>query len=441
MAQEQEKRLGDFRKLEQARLCTHCGFCLPVCPTYRAHNEEMQSPRGRVSVILAFMNGLMTKEEAGQTLSFCLSCRACHAACPAGVRVGKLVMLARSLMSVSKPWRTRLFHGITDRAWLSRPVAWMVRWYQGSMVRKVLHRWPSGGGHRWDRLIPTYRESFRGCRPSGMKGMKGDRFSVIHGWVTGEKPLRAALLCGCMGRMFYPGVATSTASLLARLGVRVEFLEGFGCCGAPHREGGDRKRFLKQAKKVLDRFRPVADRVDVVLCDSAACRVTVGGYARALAHDAEYELLARRFVEKVIDFSDLIANRCLDPETFFAEKIAKRVVFMDHCQTRNSLGVMDRPRQLLDAVAGDRVELSGGGACCGAGGDTLLSHPRHCEPIRDGRINAIMASGASIVTGTNPGCLLNVEAGFAAARHPIVVRHLAELLWESCAGEGRTVDR
>jgi hypothetical protein len=26
---------------------THCGFCLPVCPTYVPRNEEMDSPRGR----------------------------------------------------------------------------------------------------------------------------------------------------------------------------------------------------------------------------------------------------------------------------------------------------------------------------------------------------------------------------------------------------------
>ena len=37
--------------------CVHCGFCLPVCPTYALWNEEMDSPRGRIYLLKLAADG------------------------------------------------------------------------------------------------------------------------------------------------------------------------------------------------------------------------------------------------------------------------------------------------------------------------------------------------------------------------------------------------
>src|SRR6185436_19776325 len=37
--------------------CVHCGFCLPTCPTYVLWQEEMDSPRGRIWLMRATLDG------------------------------------------------------------------------------------------------------------------------------------------------------------------------------------------------------------------------------------------------------------------------------------------------------------------------------------------------------------------------------------------------
>ena len=72
--------------------CVHCGFCLPTCPTYLLWGEEMDSPRGRIYLMKAGIEG-----RAEMTASFvehfdrCLGCLACVTACPSGVQYAPLI--------------------------------------------------------------------------------------------------------------------------------------------------------------------------------------------------------------------------------------------------------------------------------------------------------------------------------------------------------------
>ncbi len=92
--------LATALKAQEDRLlpCVHCGFCLPACPTYVRLGDENDSPRGRLHLMRAVVEGrLPAASDAFQThIDRCLGCRACEPVCPSGVEYGLLLESARA---------------------------------------------------------------------------------------------------------------------------------------------------------------------------------------------------------------------------------------------------------------------------------------------------------------------------------------------------------
>ena len=136
-----------FRQLLQQ--CVHCGLCLQVCPTYSLFGTEMDSPRGRISLMRAAAAGYLSREEFTQVfnthISLCLACRSCETACPSGVKYGRLVEGARvALEAYRQPgWVERQVRRVgmnglmTDLPRFKR-FAGLLRFYQKSGLQRLV---------------------------------------------------------------------------------------------------------------------------------------------------------------------------------------------------------------------------------------------------------------------------------------------------------------
>ncbi len=93
----------DFSGLEgiagAIEMCNGAGVCRQLrgrmCPTFQATREEMHSTRGRANLLRAYISGTSLADQdvtqaTFESLSLCLSCKACKAECPSAVDLARL---------------------------------------------------------------------------------------------------------------------------------------------------------------------------------------------------------------------------------------------------------------------------------------------------------------------------------------------------------------
>ena len=166
--------LWELKKQEEKLFnCVHCGFCLPVCPTYSRLGDEADSPRGRLHFMRAVVEERIhvASPALHRHLDRCLGCRACESVCPSGVEYGHLLEGAREVTAQAVPPKrlARFLPRImANPAFLSPSMA-LTRALRATGLPGVLAQKQSGGGLLGQARLGMGMIAAT-ARPKGLKG-------------------------------------------------------------------------------------------------------------------------------------------------------------------------------------------------------------------------------------------------------------------------------
>ena len=407
--------------------CVHCGFCLPVCPTYVLWNEEMDSPRGRIYLMKMVADGTANINETWVNhFDACLGCMACVTACPSGVEYGKLIEATRAQIerrytrpAAEKRFR-RLLFSIFPRPDRLRALLLPLRLYQKAGLQSLVRR--AG----IPKLLPARFRAMEALLPQVPAQETLPELIPAQG----ERRRRVGLLLGCVQRVLFPQVNAATARVLAAEGCEVVAPKAQPCCGALLVHAGEEEQAVQLARQTINAFEKA--QVDAVVTNAAGCGSNVKEYGHLLRDDPEYAERAKAFAAKCRDVSEFLSE--LEPHaTRHASPL--RVAYHDACHLQHAQGVRLQPRTVLGRIPQlELLEIPEAAICCGSAGIYNLVQPEAATELGDRKASHIAALEADIVVSANPGCLLQLQSALARAGRKLPVRHFIELLDASIRG-------
>ena len=405
---------------EKALACIHCGLCLSSCPTYLETGNENDSPRGRIYLMRAIQDGRLDMNDTSVGhVDLCLGCRACEAACPSGVQYGELLETTRD--HIEKRHKRSVFQTILRRFVIERIFPFPRR-LKLALVPAMIIR-----GLRLQVLLPKFARDALELIPSQWAS---EDSTELHQSVAEPRKGKVGFVDGCVMSVMFAKTNANSIRLLNAAGFEAVIPKSQSCCGALYAHSGQLEQARESARRNIDAFE--AEKLDAIVINAAGCGSTLKEYAHLLKDDPKYAARAKVFNDKVRDLTEFLAEHPVpNLSTLSSNSLSTyKVTYHDACHLAHAQGISKQPRDLVKEIAGDYfVELPESDVCCGSAGTYNLTEPAMAERLQERKIQNILKTEARIVVTSNPGCMLQIQAGLRkAGRDDIEVRHIADYL-------------
>jgi glycolate oxidase iron-sulfur subunit len=369
--------------------CVHCGFCLSTCPTYLVLGEEMDSPRGRITLMKNTLEGTLPLDEALPYIDRCLGCLGCVTACPSGVPYAELLTPFRAMAE------TKRSRGLVDNV-------------ARTLTRETL---PYPDRFRLAAATGKLASPLKGALPPKLAAM----LDLLPAHVPPAQPLpvlipaqgprraRVALLAGCVQQVLSPEINWATVRVLARNGVEVVVPAGQGCCGSLMMHTGEASAARGLARRNLHVF--PAD-VDAVLTNAAGCGSGMQEYGLLFKGQPEAEA-AEALAARTQDVSVFLDKLGLLAPPPLPQPL--RLAYHDACHLAHAQGVTAAPRRLLRAIPNlTLLEVPEGELCCGSAGTYNLEQPAIAAALGRRKAENLRRTQCDAVAAGNIGCLVQI---------------------------------
>ncbi len=413
-------RLAEDEKCCETSRCIRCGACANVCPVYQTVGGHVFGHIyiGAIGIILtAFFDGI---DKAAELVKACIGCRSCVAICPANIDLEEIILALRETVAdqegigsgkalvFKKVMRNRkLFHSLIRAA---------------SKVQKPLTR-----GERTIRHLPLF-------------------FTSLTEWRTlpaiADKPLRdiwpqqqlvkpqqkVVLFGGCANDFLYPELGTDLVQVMNHLNVQVDYPLEQNCCGIPALYSGDKETAVLLAKQNIDVL--LADDPVAVLTTCPTCTMALKrDFVEHFKDDPLWRARAEKLASLTVDAAGYIVNQLKAASHFEDLSTPQKITYHDSCHLKRGAGGWREPRQLIETVGHQLIEMDHADRCCGFGGSySFTGHPEIARKILDDKLVDIEKTEADWVAMDCPGCMMQMRGGLEKKESKVRVAHTIELL-------------
>lgn len=396
--------------------CVHCGFCLQACPTYLVLHDENDSPRGRLVLMRALVEGDIPLDDPDlhAHIDRCLGCRGCETACPSGVPYGQLLEATRATLATRRPLPlvARAILGTFERSWALAAALVLGRLTRAVGLARLLSALPGRLGFAFAMLRSTVRPLAESPYAASGDGSRGT----------------VAVLHGCVMQGLFAATNRATERVLVVNDYRIVAAAGAGCCGALHAHAGDAEAARRLARRNIAAFEQSG--ADFVAVNASGCGAMMKEYGHLLHDDLAWAGRAAALASRVRDISELLA--AAGPRR--GAPLPLHVTYDAPCHLVHAQRITAPPLAVLAAIPELRLTpLADADHCCGSAGIYNLVEPETSDAVLAPKLSRIAESGAALVATGNPGCLMQLGAGLSRAGSATRVLHPVDLLDASYA--------